>query len=57
MLLGLRAGNVARLLTTHPPEGGLPGVEGLRYAGGVPVSKLEGTHLSLRGGQQQAVCV
>ena len=47
MLLGLKAGNVAKFLATHPPDQ-LPGVQGLRYAGGVPVSKLEGTYLTLR---------
>jgi len=40
MVLGLKVGTVAKALSTHPPSA-LPGVDGLRYSGGVPVSRLE----------------
>lgn len=56
MLLGLKVDGVSKLLSTHPPavsglhspsigpsadQKRLPGVEGLRYAGAFPVSRLD----------------
>jgi hypothetical protein len=40
MLLGLHVGGVSRVLTTQAP-GSLRGVDGLRYGGAFPVSRLE----------------
>ena len=39
--MGIKVGQVAKALSTHPPGQSVPGVQGLRYGGAFPVSKIE----------------
>ena len=54
MLLGVRAGGVARSLRTAPPPHAAPGVAAITYAGTYPVSRLNITDPALAGAGVQA---